>query len=126
MLWGWRGRLASPQSSSVASPRPSLRPSLAETATRKRPFAEVYRAVRKSMSNQQEYGSVSDLLKDIGSDKAKRARPTIGEKMPRWGRRFQWPKRSYGKSKNAASRGGGGIDGYVATKDALNDIYQVL
>ena len=57
---------------------------------------------------------------------AKRARPTIGEKLPTWGKRFGWPKHIYGRSKSLGSPGGGGRKQVMASQRAPGDIYSIM
>ena len=40
-----------------------------------------------------------------------------------WSRRFGWPPNTFAKDTACGSRQGGGTPGYVATYEALNDIY---
>ncbi len=54
---------------------------------------------------------------------AKRAKPTIGQKLPGWATRFGWPAHSWAKTPRLASKTGGGKNGFAASKQALDDIY---
>ena len=92
----------------------------------KRPFVDVYRAVRKFQDDQKEHASISDSLKELKTNQAKRARPTFGERLSRWAKRFRWQDGSYFKMLGAASRSEGGSSGYVATASAMNDIYEIM
>jgi hypothetical protein len=96
---------------------------------RKRKIDELYSKLRQHTIHEQVMGSVSDFLNEMakeGKSAAKRAKPTVGEKMPRWKKRFAWPAYSYVKSPKFRSTTGGGKEGYGATKAALSDIYRQL
>ena len=96
---------------------------------RKRKIDELYSKVRRYTVHEQEMGSVSDFLNGMAKDgksAAKRAKPTLGEKMPRWKARFTWPAYSYVKSPKFRSLTGGGKEGYGATKAAPSDMYRQL
>jgi hypothetical protein len=95
-------------------------------ATRKRKFEASYAKVRKCQLHDQEMGSVSDLLVDMKTPAAIRAKPTLGEKMPRWANSFQWPPHSWASTPQLRSKTGGGKWGKAATKAALNDIHGFL
>lgn len=132
---------APPTRAVVAAPKtsPRTRPVVAAAAAssaeglvdeqRKRKIDELYAKVRKHTMHEQELGSVSDFLTEMakeGKAAAKRAKPTLGEKMPRWKERFAWPAHSYRKSPKFRAASGGGSDGYGASKSALSDIYKHL
>ena len=127
-LFGWDSAL-----SGNSSPSPSQRSSNASTVvatardtSRKRAFEASYAKCRKCALHGSEMRSVSDLLIEIGSPAAKRAKPTIGERMPKWAKKFQWPPWSWTKTPQVASSTGGGRKGLVATKGALQDIHSAL
>ena len=89
-------------------------------------FDRAYAQCRTVVTHGREMRSVSDLLNGVRTDRARRVRPTIGEKLGVWQRRWQWPPRSYDTDARAASRSGGGSYGYVATKPALSDIHEFV
>ena len=91
-----------------------------------RAFGAVFAVVRKCKKNGKVMGSVSDLLKRINTPKANRARPTIGQKMGVWKAKWKWPPNSCATDASCSARGGGGQSGHVATKPALNDIYDFM
>jgi hypothetical protein len=144
-LFGWGGEPAlaprEPQSTqSVQEQAPVVRTTRPRTlpvengpirvthveAMRKRKFEASYAKVRKCQLHSHEMGSVSDLLSDMKTPAADRAKPTLGEKMPRWAKSFQWPSHSWASTPQFRSRTGGGKQGKAATKDALNDIHGYL
>ena len=143
-LFGWEARtvpspkraaapVARPEPSSAANcTRPVAAGSVCSTtnalaeSTRKRNFEEFYAKVRKRTLFQTEMGSVSDLLTEMSTGAAKRAKPTVGEKMPRWENTFDWPPHYWTKSPHFRSRTGGGKHGLGASKAALNDIHKHL
>ena len=126
-LFGWRGALArqgraQPKASGVAG-------GFSLDDARKRQFDALYPKLRKGMVQGKQMASVSDLLADLaqaGSAKAKKARPSIGERMPVWARRHRWLADMWGRSKALASRTGGGCEGWGATRQALSDIHGAL
>ena len=126
-LFGWRGALVP-----KARVRPAASSAASGTSTdqaRKRKFKSVYPKLRKCTAHGKEMASVSDLLKDMsreGNTKAKKAQPTLGQKMPVWERRNKWAANSWARSKQLASRTGGGVDGIGATRPALEDIHAAL
>ena len=71
-------------------------------------------------------GSVSDLLTQMETPAAKRAKPTVGEKLPRWSRTWSWPANSWGQWAAFRARTGGGLKGFGASKAALDDIHKFL
>ena len=126
-FFGWAGALAP---KARARPKASAASGItsAEQA-RKRKFDALYPTLRKGTVHGKEMASVSDLLRDMartGSEKAKKARPTIGEKMPVWARRYRWAAKTWGQSSALSSRTGGGIDGWGATRQALSDLHEAL
>ena len=62
----------------------------------------------------------------VKTDKCKRVRPTIGQKLPVWARRWKWPQQSYCKDEAGRSSSGGGSEGWVATARALEDVYDYV
>jgi hypothetical protein len=137
-LFGWEitpspKRAASPRTPPPAAPAASNRASTTDSSaerTRKRKFDEIYSSIRTHTLYNTEMGSVSDLLGEMvrrdGSEKAKRAKPTIGERIPGWAKTFSWPARSWAFSPHFRSLTAGGMNGYCASKDALNDIHKHL
>ena len=93
---------------------------------RKRKFEALYADVRKCSHYRQEMGSASDLLIAMETPAAKRARPTLGEKLNGWAKKWHWPAHSWAKKPELRSRTGGGKNGIAATKDALDDIHRHL
>ena len=89
-------------------------------------FDRAYAQCRTVVKHGREMRSVSDLLNGVRTDRARRVRPAIGEKLGVWQRKWQWPPRSYDTDARAASRSGGGSYGYVATKPALSDIHEFV
>ena len=98
----------------------------AAVAERKRAFEKMYKKLKKFEAFGKEMRPVKGLLLEMTSRAAKRARPSVGERMGPWSRRFRWPAKSYKQLDQARSPGGGGRAGYVATKGALEDIYGLL
>ena len=65
-----------------------------------------------------EMGSISDLLGSMATPAAKRAKPTIGEKLSGWAVRFRWPAHSWAQTPRLGSKAGGGKGRYAANKQA--------
>ena len=93
---------------------------------RKRAFETLYGGVRKVDLYNKEMGSISDLLGSMATPAAKRAKPTIGEKLRGWAVRFRWPAHSWAQTPRLGSKTGGGKGGYAASKQALDDIHRHL
>ena len=72
--------------------------------------------------------SVSAMLAKVGSVKCKRVKPNINQRIVTWAKKWRWPARSYWQdtSGSCSSRTGGGSPGYVATYDAMSDIYNFV
>lgn len=117
-------RHSEPARSQPAASRPAT--VTPQERQRKRAFGDLYKSVRKVELHNKEMGSISDLLLAMGTPAAKRARPTIGEKVRGWADRFRWPAHSWAKTPRLASRTGGGSSGFAATKDALDDVHRHL
>ena len=64
-----------------------------------------------------EMGSISDLLGGMATPAAKRAKPTIGEKVRGWAVRFRWPAHSWAQTPRFGSKTGG-KGGYAASEQA--------
>ena len=96
---------------------------LAQAQAHKR-FDRIYAKCRVSKKFK-DMRSVSDLLNDVDTAKSKAVRPNIHQRLPCWARKWKWPKRSYGQDDSGAvsSRTGGGKGGYVATYNALQDVF---
>ena len=134
-LVGWRSRLTnSTGASSAQAPAPKWAPTRPASqpadqiaiAARKRAFSSIYAKCRSCTLYGQEMRSVSDMVTDMDTAAAKRARPTIGERMPVWAKRFKWAPRSWARTPHMASRTGGGRKGIAASKVALEDIHTAL
>ena len=81
-----------------------------------------YKRCRKCTKLGKEMRSVSDLLKEIDTAKAKRVRSTSGEKVPVWAKkRFNWQANNWSTDVLCGSHNGGGREGYVASYEALKD-----
>ena len=93
---------------------------------RKRAFETLYGGVRKVDFYNKEMGSISDLLGGMATPAAKRAKPTLGEKVRGWAVRFGWPARNWTQTPRLGSKTGGGKGGYAASKQALDDIHRHL
>ena len=122
-LWGWEESLPAP---SAPSARQVPSPSALQKARDKRE-AEIQAAlksVRRCTMHRKSMGSISDLLLHINNAKAKKVRPTIGQKMaPRkWPKKFGWTSTDYGSHIALGSRTGGGSPGHGGTDRVLRDI----
>ena len=117
-------RQSQPPRSQPAAPRPAV--ITLEERQRKRAFESIYANVRKVELHSKEMGSISDLLVAMGTPAAKRAKPTIGQKVVGWAGRFDWPARSWATTPKLGSKTGGGKNGYAASKDALDDVHRHL
>ena len=128
VLCGWQGQAASPEAIARAKEKAkALAKAKAQAkAQSKNVFDRLYSRCRKAGRPGKEMRSVSDLLTSIGSMKSKRARPTINQKMPVWSRKFNWTPGSWAQDEACGSRRGGGTAGYVATYEALYDIYEIV
>ena len=126
-LCGWRGHAASAEARARAKAKAKAKAEAEAKAKAhsKHAFSQVYKKCRKAgkVDNGQEMRSISDLLNAANTQKAKRARPSIHERLPVWSKRFKWPPGSWAQDQACGSRGGGGTPGYVATQGALNDIF---
>ena len=120
-LWGWTEPVAA--TPTRQEPSPALQRTKAKQDAA---FERALRAVRRCTLHGKRMGSVSDLLKSTNTPLAKKVRPTIGEKMHVWSKRWRWPVNSYGKHASAAARGGGGSEGRVAADAALRDIFSLV
>ena len=89
----------------------------------KRPFDQI---MGESALEWETIDGKTMVLDLVETPAAKRAKPTIGEKLPRWQRRFQWPGGSFTKSNHKGSKGGGGKKMYMVTRHALADIYKIM
>ena len=117
-------RQSQPPRSQPAAPRPAV--ITPQERQRKRAFESIYANVRKVELHSKEMGSISDLLAAMGTPAAKRAKPTIGQKVAGWAGRFGWPAQSWATTPRLASKTGGGKNGYAASKDALDDVHRHL
>ena len=113
-----------PTRSQPAAPRPAV--ITPQERQRKRAFESIYANVRKVELHNQEMGSVSDLLSGMRTPAAKRAKPTIGEKIRGWADRFGWPAHSWAQSPKFRSKNGGGRWGFAASQGALDDVHRHL
>lgn len=138
-LLGWAGsrRTLVPARSAPpaepAQPAQAPQPAPAQQALRKRPareafqrdvpalsFEDCWRKARKSG----QHACVKDVLAEMDTVKAGRSYPTVGERAPRWQRRFQWAARSW-KQKCADFSGhrSGGSPGVGCAKAAMENVY---
>ena len=130
-LWGWPARLPSAmqaQAKKRAAAHAKAQ-ALADAKARakvKKTFDKHYAKCRRCVKYGKEMRSVSDLLCFVNSARCKKVKPTIGQKMPVWQKRWKWPARSWGQDKSCSSATGGGREGYCATYEALNDIYDFV
>ena len=92
-------------------------------ADRKRKIDQLFAKARQRTMYDQEMASVSDFVHGIASPAARRAKPTLGEKLPRWKNRFGWPAHAFAKTPHLHSHTGGGQEAWGATKQALTDIF---
>ena len=53
-------------------------------------------------------------------------RPTIGQKMHVWARRWNCPPQKYSTDTSCRSESGVGSEGHVATATAMNDMYDFV
>ena len=130
-VWGWAGALpaasdARALATTSARVRAAQNVEAKAKADKTNTFDRAYAQCRTVVKHGRATRSVSDLLNGVRTDRARRVRPTIGEKLGVWQRKWQWPPRSYDTDARAASRSGGGSYGYVATKPALSDIHEFV
>ena len=145
VLFGWEPPLPMPrpapkaaaapaaQAKAAARTRPATAAPAAASGTnsvaeraRKRKFEHDFTKIRKQVTAYGVMGSVSDLLTQMETPAAKRAKPTVGEKLPRWSRTWSWPANSWGQWAAFRARTGGGLKGFGASKAALDDIHKFL
>ena len=145
VLFGWEPPLPMPrpapkaaaapaaQAKAAARTRPATAAPAAASGTnsvaeraRKRKFEHDFTKIRKQETAYGVMGSVSDLLTQMETPAAKRAKPTVGEKLPRWSRTWSWPANSWGQWAAFRARTGGGLKGFGASKAALDDIHKFL
>ena len=74
----------------------------------------------------QSMGSVNQLLDLTDTPAAKKARPTLGERLPTWKKKFAWPPKAYDRSLSKGSSTGGGKLKWMATEQALQDIHSLM
>ena len=130
-LWGWPARL--PSASQVKAKKRAAATAKAKAIADAKARAEVrntfdkhYAKCRRCMKFGKEMRSVSDLLCIVNSVKCKKVKPTIGQKMPVWQKKWKWLARSWGQDKSCTSATGGGREGYCATYEALSDVYDFV
>ena len=132
-LFGWAGASLSSgrpvASSSSSSSAPGLRRAQSSgPVAQKRSLESVLADTslkRESLFGKEMVG-LPDALGLINTPACKRAKPTIGEKLPRWQKRFQWPAHSFAKSEITGSKGGGGSRMWMITASALADVYKIM
>jgi len=73
------------------------------------PFAETWSSVKVRRCGR--YRSVKDIVVEIDTVKAGRALPTIGQRIPNWFKRFDWPDGSCASFNEFAGGRGGGRPG---------------
>lgn len=129
-LFGWERTLAPKRAAAPRTPPPAASATQSRSSTadrsRKRKFEEIYASIRKHTLYHTEMGSVSDLLGEMKTAKAKRAKPTIGERIGGWAKVFGWAAHSWARSPHFRSRTGGGSQGLGASRAALDDIHKHL
>ena len=94
-------------------------------ARAKKAFDAHWVKLRRTRLHGKEMRSVHDLLSKMQTDQAKKAQSNIGQRLGPWSRKMQWEPQSFGQDFSGAcsSKTGGGSFGYVATYDAMKDIY---
>jgi hypothetical protein len=68
--------------------------------------------------------SVSDLLLKVKSAKSKAVKPNLSNRIKTISSKYKWPAHSYRTDATCGSHTGGGSQGYAATYEAMNDIYE--
>lgn len=127
-LWGWPAQLPSARqmqakARAAAAAKAKAKADAKARAKVKKTFDKHYAKCRRCVKYGKEMRSVSDLLCIVDSVKSKKVKPTIGQKMPVWQKRWRWPAHSWGQDKSCGSTTGGGRSGYCATYEALSDVY---
>ena len=93
---------------------------------RKRKFDAICTKIRTCNLYDKAMGSVADVVTEMATPAAKRAKSTLHQKMPVWSKKFNWPGRSWTRTPQFRSRTGGGKWGLAATMEALEDIHRHL
>lgn len=133
-LWGWDKGLpsaaerkaqakAAAKARLAAAARVRMLARLRAAATRR--FDSLWAASRRCTKRGREMRSVSDLMGSVNTTVCKKVKPNINQRLPVWARKWQWPAHSYDVDTSGAcsSKSGGGSCGYVATYEAMRDIY---
>ena len=68
---------------------------------------------------------VNLFLKCMGTPRANKARPTLGERLKKRAKDCNWPAECMDKLSSAGSPQGGGHPGHVVTRDVLKDAYDI-
>jgi hypothetical protein len=130
VLWGWSqssgdARTKANTKKAKTQAKAQAKAKSKAKAEGKQAFERVFAKCRKAgRGHAKHLRSVSDLLKEIGTERSKKMQPTIGERMPVWAKRFKWSDDSWGQDAKCGSSSGGGSAGYVASYDALHDIFK--
>ena len=133
-LFGWKRSLPSAaqlqeDARAKAAAQAVVKAEAAALTASRRAFKVFYNQCRKCVKHGKEMRSISDLLCKMGTAKAKKVKPTIGEKLrpgktkKSWPQKWQWKPKTWGTDASCGSKCGGGSGGHVATEDALFDIY---
>ena len=133
-LFGWKHSLPSAAqlkqtARAKAAAQAAAKADAASLVASRRAFKPVYNKCRKCVKHGVEMRSISDLLSKMGTAKAKKVKPTIGEKLrpgktkKSWPQKWQWAPMTWGTHASCGSTSGGGTCGHVATEDAMFDIY---
>ena len=136
-LWGWKSKRpsaaeakarAKATATAKAHAKAHAKRQAEAAALARQSFNLVWNKCRKGGRRDQEMRSVSDILIEVNTGKAKTLKPNINQRLPNWAKKWGWPARSYEQdtSRSCASKTGGGIAGYVATYDAMRDIYDFV
>ena len=128
-MFGWLGA----RRPSLAAPRSLPQP--ASQPASSRPPQQLLRrcdaAIRSITSsgqikvNSKPMWSINAFLQQVGTPAAKRALPTIGERLPRWKKRKGWADDELGQQPRKRGKPGGS-PAHQATEQVLRDIFNMF
>ena len=137
VLWGWKGQAQSAQEIKAAAQAAVKASAMAKQCREAEARAKVRAAkafdhlwlkCRKCTRHGKDMRSVLDMLKDpaMKTVMCKKVKQNLHHRMPAWAKKWRWPARSYDRDESAKSSTGGGRDGFVATFEAMSDIYNFV
>jgi hypothetical protein len=131
VLWGWKGRLLTVQEAKAAAQATAMAKKSKDAEAKARAKVQLtierlWAKCRRSKKQGKEMRSVADMLRDVHTVKCKKVKANLHHRLPGWARKWRWPVNSYDKDESAKSSTGGGCNGFVATFEAMCDIYKCV